>query len=94
MSPARLVVRLTPRAVRDRIDGWTTDAEGRPVLLARVAAPPTDGRANTALERLIATALGLAPSQVRLAAGGKSRVKVLQLDGVDEPEIRASLAPP
>ena len=36
MSPtARLVVRLTPRAACDRIDGWAADPKGRPVLKVR-----------------------------------------------------------
>jgi uncharacterized protein YggU (UPF0235/DUF167 family) len=91
---ARLVVRLTPRAGRDGIDGWTTDAEGRPLLLARTAAKPADGRANDALERLIAKALGLPPSAVKVASGAKSRVKTLHLDGIDETEARRRLTPP
>ena len=51
---ARLTVRLTPRADGDRIDGWTADGAGRPLLKVRTAAVPTDGKANAALGRLIA----------------------------------------
>jgi uncharacterized protein YggU (UPF0235/DUF167 family) len=88
MSVARLVVRLTPRAGQDRIDGWTTDAAGRPLLLARTCAPPTDGRANAALEKLIAKAVGLPPSAVSIASGAGSRVKTLHLEGIDEARLR------
>ena len=84
MSSARLVVRLTPRASQDRIDGWTTDGSGRPLLQARTTAPPTEGRANAALEKMIAKALGLPPSAVAVTSGARSRVKTLRLEGVDE----------
>jgi uncharacterized protein len=43
---ARLTVRLTPRGGADRIDGWHADAEGRPVLKARVRPAPADGQAT------------------------------------------------
>jgi len=92
--PLRLVVRLTPRAGADRIEGWSEDAAGRPVLKARTAAPPTDGRANAALEKLIAKALGLAPSKVRLASGASSRTKTLSIEGADPALLRARLGGP
>ena len=94
MSQVRLVVRLTPRAGQDRIDGWIIDASGRPLLQARTAAPPTDGRANAALEKMIAKAVGLPPSAVAVTAGAASRVKTLRLDGVDEAQTRARLGGP
>ncbi len=95
MSAAlRLVVRLTPRAGEDRIDGWAADASGRPHLKARVAAAPADGKANQALERLIARALDLAPSSVSLASGAASRIKTLEIRGSDEARLRARLGAP
>jgi hypothetical protein len=48
-----LPVRLTPRSGRDEIVG-TEAFGGETVLKARVRALPEDGRANQALERLIA----------------------------------------
>jgi len=62
-------VRLTPRASADRIDGWSQDADGRPLLIARVRAAPVDGAANTALEHLLAEALGRPRSSVSVARG-------------------------
>jgi|WetSurMetagenome_2_1015567.scaffolds.fasta_scaffold70558_4 uncharacterized protein len=91
MSPVRLVVRVTPRAGQDRIDGWGSDAAGRPILKARTMAPPTDGRANAALEKLIARALGLAPSAVAVTSGHASRTKTLQIEGGEESVLRALL---
>jgi uncharacterized protein YggU (UPF0235/DUF167 family) len=90
----RLVVRLTPRAGEDRIDGWDKDASGRPILKARTTAVPTDGRANQALARMIARALGLPPSAVALTGGAASRVKTLEITGASEAELRLRLGGP
>jgi uncharacterized protein YggU (UPF0235/DUF167 family) len=70
-----VVCRLTPKAARDALDGVGAMSDGSQVLLARVRAPPEDGRANKALCDLIAGALGMTSSAVSLARGGKSRVK-------------------
>jgi uncharacterized protein len=75
-----LPVRLTPKSSRDGIAGieWFGD-EG--VLKARVRAVPERGRANRALERLIADWLGVAPSSVSVEQGTKSRVKQVLVAG-------------
>ncbi len=91
---ARLVVRLTPRAGSDRIDGWARDAAGRPYLKVRTTAAPIDGQANQALERLIARALGLPPSAVAVTGGAASRLKTLQVDGANEVQLRRRLGAP
>lgn len=94
MSRVRLVARLTPRAGDDRIDGWMTDAAGRPVLKARTSAPPAEGRANAALERLVARALGLPPSAVAVVTGAGSRTKTLEISGADEALLLRKLGRP
>jgi uncharacterized protein YggU (UPF0235/DUF167 family) len=58
-------------------DGWK----------ARVGAPPERGRANEALVRLVAEALAVARTDVRVAAGRSSRSKVLEVDGLADAEI-------
>ncbi|HEY2659942.1 MAG TPA: DUF167 family protein [Caulobacteraceae bacterium] len=87
----RLAVRLTPRGGLDRIEGWTVDEAGRRVLKARVAAPPVDGQANSALIQLIAKALGRPKSAVRIAAGDSARIKQLQIDGLDAADLERLL---
>ena len=87
----RLTVRLTPRGGADRIDGWDADAEGRPVLKARVRAAPTDGQANTALITLIARVLTISKSDVMIARGAASRIKTLEIEGLSQAEVRARL---
>lgn len=88
----RLAVRLTPRGGADRIDGWGEDAQGRPLLKVRVSAPPVEGEANAALEKLLAKALGLPKSAVAVAAGQTARVKQVQIDGLNLEEVRYRLA--
>ncbi|HEY6693016.1 MAG TPA: DUF167 domain-containing protein [Solirubrobacteraceae bacterium] len=73
-----LAVRLQPRARRDEIVG-----ERNGVLVVRVTAPPVDGRANAALCRLIAKAVGVAPSRVEIVRGHGSRDKVVRVTDVD-----------
>ena len=88
---ARLAVRLTPRGGRDAIDGWATDAAGREFLRVRVSAPPVEGEANAALVRVIAKALGCAPSAVRIVSGAGARTKILEVNDLAEDELRRRL---
>ena len=83
-------VRLTPKSSKDSIDGIETTAEG-PALKARVRAVPADGEANAALLKLLAQWLGVGKSSLRLAQGGKSRVKSVEITG-NADEIEARLA--
>jgi uncharacterized protein YggU (UPF0235/DUF167 family) len=83
----RLTVRVTPRGGRDAVEGWSADAEGRPVLKLRVAAAAADGAANAAVVELVARSLGLPKSAVRLAAGHTARVKRLEIDGAGAADI-------
>ena len=79
----RLSVRLTPRADADRLDGWSRDEAGRPVLNARVRAAPTEGEANAALEALLAKALFRPRTAVRVVKGGSARLKQVEIDGLE-----------
>ena len=88
----KLAVRLTPRGGRDAIEGFAEDEAGRPVLKARVAAPPVEGEANAALLKLVAKALGLPRSAVRIASGETARVKLVEIDGLDEADVRRRLS--
>ena len=73
-------VRLTPKSSCDEVAG-VEDRVGECVLKARVRAVPEAGRANDALETLIAKWLGLPPSTVTVAHGGKSRLKQVAVAG-------------
>jgi len=81
--PARLTVRLTPKAARDGFDG-TAERDGELIVLARVRAVPEKGKANAALEMLLADALGLAKGAVKVVSGATSRLKIVEI-ATDEP---------
>lgn len=72
----RLPIRVSPRSSRNGIDGVV---DGR--LRVLVTASPVDGAANDAVVRLIADALGLPPSVVRIAVGGSGRDKLVEVQG-------------
>lgn len=84
-------VRLTAKGGSDAIEGWAKGADGRPYLKARVAAPREDGKANTALIALLADALGIAKSRLRIASGFSARLKRVEADG-DRAALVARLA--
>lgn len=74
-------LRLTPRAGRDGFDGVKTLSDGRAVVAARVRAIPEDGKANAAVEALVAAAAGLPKSAAAVVAGATARVKTVRLSG-------------
>ncbi|UIJ74256.1 DUF167 family protein [Aurantimonas sp. HBX-1] len=74
-------VRLTPKSASDRIEGTVAAADGSVRLKARVRAVPEDGKANQALEVLLARALGMPKSAVAVVAGHTARSKTLRVDG-------------
>ncbi|MEW6539631.1 MAG: DUF167 domain-containing protein [Pseudomonadota bacterium] len=88
---ANLPIRLQPGAAADRIDGWTSDAEGRPVLKVRVRARPIEGEANDALIRLLAKSLGVPKSSISVGRGGQSRSKMIVVQGLDDEELRSRI---
>jgi hypothetical protein len=83
---AQVSVRLQPRASRTELSGVRDG-----VLIARVTAPPVDGKANAALCRLVAGAAGVAPSRVSIVRGERARQKVLRVEGLDEAALWAAL---
>jgi uncharacterized protein (TIGR00251 family) len=79
-------VRVQPRAARAGLAGWRDGA-----LSIRVTAPPVDGRANAAVGALLATALGVPASAVRVVHGERSRDKLVRVTGLTPAEIRRRL---
>ena len=79
-------VRLQPRSRTDEIVGERAGA-----LLVRVSAPPLEGRANEALCRLLAKAVGVAPGRASVVRGASARDKVVRLSGVDAAAISERL---
>jgi uncharacterized protein (TIGR00251 family) len=79
----RLLVRLTPNAGKDSLDGPVDTADGIR-LKAGVTAVPEKGKANASLAKLLAKKLRLPKTSIRLIAGEQSRNKTVLIEG--EPE--------
>lgn len=78
---AELRVRATPGARTDAIEAVARDADGKSHLKVRVRAAPEEGRANAAIEALLAAALGVPKSAVSVEKGGTSRIKLVRISG-------------
>jgi uncharacterized protein len=85
-SAATLVVRAYPRAARDAV-GPLRDG----VLQVRVTRPAAGGEANDAIRRLLAEALGTAPSRVELVSGARSRQKRFAIHEMNPAELAGRL---
>jgi uncharacterized protein (TIGR00251 family) len=81
-----LAVRAQPGARRNAVVGERTG-----VLKIAVTAPADRGRANQALEEMLADALGLKKSQVQLLSGPTRRDKRFLLRGLSVDQARARL---
>lgn len=79
-SGISLLVRATPGASRDGVDGTVETAEGL-ALRVRVRAAAESGKANRSVEIVVAEWLGLSKTRVTVVRGGKSRVKTLDIGG-------------
>ena len=85
-----IAVRVTTRSSRPGLGEWQVDADGRSYLEMRVAAPPVDGAANKEVIKLLAKALDIPRSSIRIAAGEAARLKRVEVP-LDEEEARARL---
>ncbi len=79
-------MRLTPRSSANEVVG-----ERGGSVLVRVTAPPVDGRANDALRRLIAKRAHVGVRSVTIVRGEGSREKLVRVQGIAEPQLRAAL---
>lgn len=71
---AEIALRVTPRARRNALS-----REGG-AIRAQVTAPPEDGRANAAVQALLAEALGIAKTRLVLQRGATARDKVFRVE--------------
>jgi uncharacterized protein YggU (UPF0235/DUF167 family) len=89
----RLTIRVRPGAGRTWVGGspadQVADSTEAPTLVVRVTAPALDGRATEAALRALADALGVRRREVALVRGATSRVKVVDVEAVDEASLRA-----
>ncbi len=77
--PARLQVRVTPRAKRAQIKR-EMQQDGTILFRVYVTAPAEDGAANAAVIAALADAFGIAKSSLTIAHGLTSRYKIIAVN--------------
>jgi uncharacterized protein (TIGR00251 family) len=83
---AILVVRVVPRSSKSQIDGVVDSS-----LRVRLAAPPIDGAANSALIELLAKLCNIPKSSVSILSGERAKQKRILLRGIDAAHVRERL---
>jgi uncharacterized protein (TIGR00251 family) len=83
---ATVAVKVSAGAKRDAIAGVVGDA-----LKISVQQAPEKGKANKAVAKVLAGALGVRPSAIAVLRGATSRDKLLLVRGADAAEVRAKL---
>jgi hypothetical protein len=81
-----ITVRVIPRAGRSGVAGTRGEA-----LLVRLRAAPVEGAANDELIEVIAKQLGVPRRAVEIISGSRSRVKRVQVSGVDVESVSKML---
>ncbi len=83
----KLRIKVVPASSRDCIAGWLGET-----LKVRVRAAAERGKANVAVERLVAEALGIPAKCARIVTGRTSARKLIEISGLSEAELRQRLA--
>ncbi len=83
---ARREIKVQPRASQNTISGVVAG-----VLRIRVTAPPVNGQANAAAITLLARALDVPKSAIRLVKGASSREKTLAVESLSQAEVNQRL---
>jgi len=83
---ARVTVKAHPRARRTALAGrfgeaWKLD----------LAAPPVDGKANDECVRFFAELAGVPRARVRIVTGESSRMKVVEIEGMEQSALEGLL---
>ena len=86
VQAVRIAIKAVPGSSRDAIAGPLGDR-----LKVKVAAPPEDGKANKAIEALLAAACGLPVRNATVTAGHSRAEKTVEIRGIDVATARARL---
>jgi uncharacterized protein (TIGR00251 family) len=79
-------LKAQPRAKVTRVAGRMGQA-----YRLQLAAPPVDGKANEECIAFLAKMAGVAKSRVRILSGLTSRMKVVEIDGIEQVEMERRL---
>jgi uncharacterized protein (TIGR00251 family) len=82
VNSCKLSIKVIPSSSRDSVTGWLGD-----VLKLKVRAPADKGRANKAVEELLAKRLGLASSLITIVRGHTAEVKIVEISSLTHDEL-------
>lgn len=82
----RFKVKAQPNASKNEIVGMLGES-----LKVRVKAPPENGKANEAIENLLAKTLGIKKTEVSVISGLSQSLKIIEVRGLTDTEIKALL---
>jgi hypothetical protein len=83
---ARITVKVHPRARRSALAGRLGDA-----WKLDLAAPPVEGRANAECLRFFAELANVPRARVRIVTGASSRVKIVDIEGMEQAALEKLL---
>jgi hypothetical protein len=83
----KLSVKVVPKSSRDAVIGWQGDG-----LKVCVRATPERGKANAAVEEVLARALGVGKGSVRVVVGHSSPRKIVEIQGLEVAEVKERLS--
>ncbi|HKZ54221.1 MAG TPA: DUF167 domain-containing protein [Anaerolineales bacterium] len=84
---AALTIRVTPKARRTEFAGVKDDG----TLRIRVAAPPSEGRANRALIEFLAQVLRVKSKRIEIVAGEKGLDKIITVEDISASEAESRI---
>jgi uncharacterized protein (TIGR00251 family) len=79
-------VKIKPNAKKSEVSGFKEGA-----LLVSVKEQPIEGKANKAMIELLAKKLRIAKSCIELKKGSKSKLKRIEIDCIDEKNLKKIL---
>ncbi len=82
----KLSLKIVPGSSRDVIVGWLGDD-----LKIKVRAKAEQGKANAAVEKVLAKTLGLSLKDVQITAGKTASRKTVEIAGIDAAELNEKL---
>lgn len=77
---------VQPRSSKNEIAGVHDNA-----IKIKITSPPLDGAANLLLIKFLSKKLGVSKSRISLISGGKSRNKVVNIEGLSKDEAASLL---
>ncbi len=79
----KLDIKVHPGASRNEITGFRDG-----ILNIKVTTRPEKGKANSAVVDVLADALGIAKSRITITRGMSSRLKTVEINGMDIKSVR------